>query len=319
MASKKQTKKKVPKKVLGSNAKKQKKPQAAGLRNLLAKFFPTFAKALSIKSVDNNKNNNAKKKLKALTPMTPTVNLLPEVYTIVRAISNIRRGTTIVGLGVVVALGIIFYVQGNVINIAEGAKKSVDSQVREATMKVDSFKQTTDLYGLLNERKSVALSLEDSAPAYYEALSTIYGSLPEGASITNIQIQYITVAVSSFEGTPTGLLCGPIADPITPETRRVSACISAQGLAPGRSSIPELSANLESSSLFSNISVNQSSAETEGVVSFTISAGLLRDIPPGSITLPIEPDIAADPTGDSGLEQDAEAISPNNINDTGGN
>jgi hypothetical protein len=50
-----------------------------------------------------------------------------------------------------------------------------------------------------------------------------------------------------------------------------------------------------------------------------MSAGLLSDIPPGSITLPIEPDITADPTMDSDLEQDAEVISPNNINDTGGN
>lgn len=319
MAGKKQTKKKIPKRVVGSNTKKQKKPQAAGLRNLLAKFFPTFAKALSIKAVGNKKDGNVNRKLKALTPMTPTVNLLPEAYTVVRAISNIRRATTIVGLGVVVALGSIFYVQGNVINIAEGVKKSVDSQVREATIKVESFKQTTDLYGLLNERKSVARSLEDSAPGYYEALTTIYASLPEGAFITDIQIQYITVAVPSFEGNPTGLLCGPIADPIGAETRRVSACISAKGIAPKRSSIPELSANLESSSLFSNISVNQSSADTEGSIPFTMSAGLLSDIPPGSITLPIEPDITADPTMDSDLEQDAEAISPNNINDTGGN
>lgn len=315
--------KKIPKKVVGkTKGKKPGKPKAVGLRNTLAKLFPTFAKALSIKTV-GSPVASSKKKLKPLTPMTPTVNLLPEAYTVIRAVKNIRRATTIVGLGMISALGIVFYVQGAVIETAEGARSTVESQVREANAKVESFRETTDLYGLLNERKSVAIALSESVPFYYEALSAIYASLPPGAFITNLDIKYITLVATGVEGTPSGLACGPIADPFSTEDRPVSACISVQGVVSSRASISELSDSLTTSPLFSNVTVNQTVGETQGGLPFEISAGLLRDIAPGSVVLP-DGSGASERQGQTSRENpnlDPNSIPAPPINDekTGGN
>jgi Tfp pilus assembly protein PilN len=308
MATKKPTRK-APKKVVSKSKSKSKakSPQAVGLRNALARLFPTFSKALAIKSVDNG-TTNVKKKIKPVIPMTPSVNLLPEEYTIVRTIGNIRRATGIVGFGIVASLGAVFYVQGAVIEVAQGISDSVESQVREANFKVDSFNETTGLYALLNERKSVAIALEGNIPEYYGALSALYASLPPGSVITNIDIKYITLAKEGFEGVPTGLLCGPIADPFSTESREISACISANGITPTRDSFNRLTENLTASPLFSNVTVNQGvGASLGGGDPFQIFAGLLKDIAPGSVVIPE----ATDPVNIDAIENPGMPESPN--------
>lgn len=287
-------KKPVAKPVKGKATKKQKKvsPQAAGLRNALAKAFPTFAKALAVKPVEGQ--GNGSKKVKPVIPMTPTVNLLPVEYTIGRTISNVRRGTAIAGTGIAAALGIVFLAQSSVIGIAEQAKLTVEAQVNESNLRIETYKDTAQLYSVLNERKTILENLEKNSPSYYAAINELYAKLPAGTVLTDVSMQHVSLSITGeIEGDPTGVVCGPIADPFASETRPVSACITFSGTAANRADISTYATALSESGLFSNVVLGKS-AETNqsstpnltapaGRVSFSGTAAILRDIDPSLI------------------------------------
>lgn len=306
---------KKPKKVVakpkGKAPKKGKKaasPQAAGLRNALAKAFPTFAKALSVKPAEGQGSVSAKK-VKPLIPMTPTVNLLPVEYTIGRTISNVRRGTAIAGTGIAAALGIVFLAQGAVIGIAEQAKITVDAQVNEANLRVEAYKDTAQLYSVLNERKDILENIEKSRPAYYAAINELYAKLPSGALLNNIEMQHVSLSITGeIEGDPTGVVCGPIADPFASETRPVAACITFTGTALNRADVSAYATALAESGLFSNVVVGKGSEQTGNVegVTFSGTAAILRDIDP-SVILQSQPPVSTTP------EETQETDTPANI------
>lgn len=291
-------KKKVVVKSKASSSKRVKKatPQATGVRNAIAKAFPTFAKALAVKQVDTGNTTN--KKLKPVIPMTPTVDLLPADYTIGRTISNVRRGTAIAGTGIAAALAIVFFAQGAVINIAEQAKITVEAQVNEANLRVETFKETSQLYSVLNDRKDILDNIDKNRPEYYAGINELYAKLPAGSNLVNIEIQYVSLAISGeIEGEPTGVVCGPIADPFASETRPISACISFSGIALNRADVSTYATLLSESGLFSNVVVGKSTEakSNQTGVAFSGTAALLRDIDPSVILESQPPVVPANP------------------------
>lgn len=271
--------------VRGRGPQKKKAPQAVGLRNALAKAFPTFSKALAVKPVEGQQGNVKAKKIKPVIPMTPTVNLLPAEYTVVRAISNIRRATAIAGSGIASALAIIFVAQGLVIDIASNSRIAVEAQVAEANLRVNNFQETSELYSVLNVRKSISEALEENRPQYFSALTELYTTLPAGTQITAVEMSHISFAINGeLEGEPTGVLCGPVADPFASETRPVSACIRFSGTAQNRADLSIIATTLAASPYFSNVVISQgtSSAGSNTIV-FEGTAAILKDIDPGSI------------------------------------
>jgi Tfp pilus assembly protein PilN len=297
MAKKKPVKKPV-KKV---TSKKNKAPQAVGFRNALAKAFPTFSKALAVKPVEGAGNTGQPKKVKPVVPMTPTVNLLPADYTIVRAISSIRRGTTIAGVGILSALGIIFFAQGSVIDIATNTRNAVNAQVAEANLKVETFQETSSLYSILNERKTILSNIDKGRPQYYSALTEIYNSMPAGTQITQVSMTHISFSINGeLEGDPTGVLCGPISDPFASETRAVSACVSFSGTAQSRADLSTISNVLAASPYFSNVVISQGASQANsGLITFTGTAAILRDIDPAAIIQNTTPPPASTPEFDT--------------------
>lgn len=297
MAAKKQIKKPV-KKIA---SKKKKAPQAVGFRNALAKAFPTFSKALAVKPVEGVGNMGQPKKVKPVVPMTPTINLLPAEYTIVRAISSIRRGTAIAGVGIISALGIIFFAQGSVIDIATNTRNAVNAQVAEANLEVETFQETSSLYSVLNDRKTILANIDKNRPQYYSALTEIYGSMPAGTQITQISMTHISFSITGeLEGDPTGVLCGPVSDPFASETRAVSACVSFSGTAQSRADLSTISNVLAASPYFSNVVISQGTSQANsGLITFTGTAAILRDIDPAAIIQNNTPPPASTPEFDT--------------------
>jgi hypothetical protein len=282
-----QKKKKAVSKPKGKGAKGTKKvsPQAVGFRNAIAKAFPTFAKALAVKPVDGQ--GNSVKKIKPVVPMTPSINLLPVEYTIGRTISNVRRGTAIAGTGIAAALSVVFLAQGAVIGIAEQAQITVQAQVNEANLKVETYRDTSELYVTLNERKSILDNIEKGRPAYYAAINELYAKLPAGTIITGISMEHISLVTKGSPGGPvTGTVCGPIADPFASETRPVSACVKFQGTMASRADLSAYATALAESGIFSNVVVGRSTeqfSDNSTRVPFSGTAAVLRDIDPGTI------------------------------------
>lgn len=275
----------VRKPVKKKTAAKKKAPQAVGLRNGIAKAFPTFAKALAVKPVEGAANTGQPKKIKPVIPMTPTVNLLPSEYTVMRAISNVRRGTAIAGTGILSALGILFFAQGAVIDVATNTRNAINAQVAEANLQIESYQETSSLYSVLNERKTILDNINDGRPEYYSALSELYASMPAGSQITQVSMSYISFAITGeLEGDPTGVLCGPISDPFATENRAVSACVTFSGTAQNRSDLSVISNVLSASPYFSNVVISQGSSQANSnLINFTGTAAILRDIDPSAI------------------------------------
>lgn len=297
MANKKKPVRKPIKKISG---KKKKAPQAVGLRNSIAKAFPTFAKALAIKPTADA-NMAQPKKLKPIIPMTPTINLLPSEYTIVRSISNIRRGATIAGAGIVSALGIVFFAQGAVIDVAKNTQIAINAQVTEADLKISTYAGTSSIYSVLNERKTILGNIDTGRPQYFSALSEIYNSMPAGAQVTQITMSYISYSINGeLEGDPTGVLCGPVSDPFTSESRVVSSCVTFAGTAQSRSDLSIISNILSSSPYFSNVVIGQGAAQgNSGLVAFTGTAAILKDIDPAAIIQNTTPPPSSTPEFDT--------------------
>lgn len=309
-----QRKKKITTKSKGQGTKAPKKvsPQAAGFRNAIAKAFPTFAKALAVKQVDGQ--GAPVKKVKPVVPMTPSINLLPVEYTIGRTISNVRRGTAIAGTGIAAALGVVFLAQGAIINIAEQAEATVQSQVNEANIKIQTYAETSELYETLNERKSILEGIENNRPAYYVGINELYAKLPSGANITGLAIKHISlVSNGSDGGAPTGTLCGPIADPFSSENRIVSACVEFKGSMASRADMSAYATSLADSGIFSNVVVGKSTeqfSDNTTRVPFSGTAAILKDIDPAAI-LEAQPGTAEDtqnpaPSDSLGLEAPTE-------------
>lgn len=260
---------------------KKKEAGAGGIKVAIAKAFPTFASALKVKPADIELDRQARPK-KEFQGRTPSVNLLPPEYTVDRAVASMRRSFTIAGVGIVGALGVVYFAQGAITNLADQSLVAAQVQSVEATQRTADFADVTAIYDALGQRKGIIDGITLNSPEYFAALSELYRLAPSDSIITSVTIEHISKKApvdDAEEGNqPLADLCGPPVDPFRQDLRPVSACLSFSGTTSSVNGVYQLMEAYQSSTLFSNVVVEVSGgADNDGRITFIATGAVLAE------------------------------------------
>lgn len=262
--------------------KASKKTQKPGnIRISIARAFPTFASALKVKSVDSVANTQSRPK-NEFVGRTPTVNLLPAEFTEGRQVANTRRSFGIAGVGVVGALGVVYFAQGAVSDIAEDTLFAAQTQRVEAQQRTNSFSDVTSIYDELGERKIILDNIDNNSPEYFAALTELYDLLPAGSTIDSVEMTHIGLVIKNQSGEDSveriGETCGDPVDPFNQDPRPVSTCVTFSGEARSLDDIFLIMESYQSAQLLSNVVVERDGDLTsQGIIRFSGTAAVLAE------------------------------------------
>lgn len=283
---------------------------AGGIKVAIAKAFPTFASALKVKPADLEMDKQARPK-KEFTGRTPTVNLLPSEYTVDRAVASMARSFTIAGVGIVGALGVVYFAQGAITDLAGQSLVAAQVQSVETTQRTAEFADVTEIYNALGQRKGIIDNIDLNRPEYFAALSELYRLAPSDTQIASVTIEHISRSVptdNAEEGNqPLAELCGPPVDPFKQDLRPVSACLTFSGTTSSVNGVYQLMEAYQTSTLFSNVVVEVAGgADNDGRIAFSATGAVLAEADVTKLIGDINSDLVGEVTfgDDSGLSSE---------------
>jgi hypothetical protein len=211
--------------------------------------------------------NNKKTK-----PLLPKLNLLPPAI----AFEIVRRRTKIIligmGISVLFLSGAIWFTQGLTISQTTLSLAQAQAQVGISQKQANTYLPLTTYFNSLQARLDLANEKTANQLDYAKIFSSLKNAFGSSVTISTASIRPVTPDVVGTKN-PTNLAsqCGPINDPFTTGGSIVTvACVAFTGLATDSSQIPLIISRLASNSLFTNVSVVQTSQVASGV-SITIA------------------------------------------------
>jgi Tfp pilus assembly protein PilN len=186
--------------------------------NALQKLFPSFYKTAS---------KTRKPKLKVEAAKLPRVNMLPMSFLLDIQRTKIIRGFMAVGFLLILAIGGVWFMQGNAIQNASQNLEEAQSQVASDLSESSRLQPVGEYYRGLEDRINTGVRAASKQANYSEILNGIYGAAPNGLVLNEVSIEYID---------PTGEVtasCGTENDPFAAATETVVpiGCLTFSGIA----------------------------------------------------------------------------------------
>lgn len=259
----------------GSTLAGRGKAPAFNIQDVILRAFPTLAKAMGKEAGPAGKPQKRKKKTQK--PTLPMVNLLPPRFTIIRERNSAIRGFVISGLGILVAAGTMYVIQGTAIGSAQNTLNAAQGQIAESTTRLSQYGDVGSFFDQVQQRLTLEKTLKAAELDFVSIFNEVQSSIPGGVTVVDITI---TPPPAAADGSATGgNVCGPQADPFSKDTKTPVACIKIQGSLASLSTLTALNNGFADSKFLFNVLFVQSASDLGGTggILFTGTAAISSD------------------------------------------
>ncbi len=211
------------------------------------------------------------------TPALPRVNLLPASITESFTLRRVHRMLIVVAALLVVAIGAVWYLQGNQVSEAQAKRDQAQAANAAVAAKVEALAPIKQMYEqITNEQNLVATTLasEPQAALVIERMVATGPASGSGGPVT-----FASIAIE-YRGVPAaGETINPCPNPDPFGTDITIGCVTFSGMAATRDQVSTMLNAMAADPLFvgpyvNSSTVTESSTDSTGGITFTGTAGL---------------------------------------------
>jgi len=220
-------------------------------------------------------------KVKAMKYKLPRINMLPESLVLANKRRQQRRMFLIIGMGMMAAVGLVWFGQAPAIQFASERVATANQQMQETMQSVNRLRVVGEYYDGLEARANVAVDAASKQVNYSEISKGIFGAAPPGVTLSQLTISYTGAPdAAAAGGAPAAGAaagsCGTQNDPFAAPTAVTTlGCITFTGSAPNTTSLSQFIRSLESVTTIQYVFVAPGGAAGEnGTIAFTGTAAI---------------------------------------------